>query len=157
MYLSDVTRRKPDWWATDRQALALEREAKSACTGVRVPRRLTRRTPVQRQLDAEKRVRLIPALFEMRATVEAERKAGHPLWQQHRRDFEIQVARAFGPGYRLTTEADELAKARCELARAKVDAWLVLSPAALAARITREPRTEKERIERRLDEMLKKP
>jgi hypothetical protein len=157
MYLSDVTRRQPDWWASDPHAAALERGEAAACTGIRALRRLTRLMPVQRLLHAEKLVRVIPALFAMKATVEAERRAGDPHWLAHQRDLDTQVARAFGSGYRLRSEVAELAQARCELARARGAAWRVMSPAAVAAKITRTPTTERERLERRVEEILTTP
>jgi len=65
------------------------------------------------------------------------------------------VAKGFGQGYALTNLADELVRARCELSRAKVDAWEVLAPPAVAARIARVAATAKERLEQRLNEILR--
>ena len=155
MYLSQLTRQKPPWWSSDPHAQSLDREATTACTGVRILKRLTRMTPVQRQLLAEKKIRVIPALFALKRRVTAERKAGNPLWRMHEQIYRANVEKGWGPGYALTNEADELARAHCELARAKVDAWRVLAPAAVAARIVRVPTTEKERLEQRVNEMLR--
>jgi len=157
MYLSDAKRLRPAWWSTDPQARLLERQAGTACQGVRVLQRLTRLTPIQRQLLAKRKIAVIPQLFAMKRQVEAERKAGNPIWRVHYKNYRDAVAKGFGRDYFLSNEADELARARCELARATVDAWETLSPAAVAARVAKIPATEKERLERKIEDLLKKP
>lgn len=156
MYLSDSRRLRPPGWSTDPQAQALEREAGAACAGVTVLKRLTRLSPVQRQLLAQRRLAVIPRLYELKRQVAAERKAGDPRWKEHERELRTIVARGFGSDYALSPdEATELARAKCELARAKADAWTVLSPAAVAARVARIPSTEEQRVAQRIQEIVK--
>jgi hypothetical protein len=114
-------------------------------------------SPVQRQLLAQRKIQVIPLLFEQKRAVDALRNAGNPIWRVRYAEYRRNVEKGFGKGYVLTNEADELARARCELAQAKVDAWETLSPAAVAARIVKTPATEKERLEQKLQDMLTKP
>jgi len=159
MFLSDseVTRRKPDWWSKDAHARVLDREADTACAGIQMLKRLTRLSPIQRQLLAAKKIEVIPKLFELKRKVDAERKAGDPRWVEHYKAYRANVEKGWGQGYALTNEADELARAACEFARAKVDAWEVLAPAVIAAKIARIPKTEKERLEQQVEQSLKTP
>ena len=155
MYLSDARRLRPSWWSSDPRARELERDAGTACTGVQMLERLTRLTPVQRQLLAQRKLTVIPQLFVLKRRIAEERKAGDARWQQHARELQDIVDKGFGAGYALTNEADELARARCELARAKVDAWAVLSPRAVAAKAARIPSTDEEVAQQRVEQAIK--
>lgn len=156
MYLSEPQRLKPSVSSADPQAQALEREAGAACAGVSVLKRLTRLSPVQRQLLAQRRLALIPRLYELKRQVAAERKAGDPRWKEHERELRVIVIRGFGRDYALSQdEATELARAKCELARAKVDAWRVLSPATVAAKVARIPSNEEQQVAQRIQEIVR--
>lgn len=155
MYLAEVTRPRPAWWASDPRARELERDVSAACSGVRVLKRLTRLSPIQRQLLAENKIKVLPRLFELKREIEALRKARDPRWPMLHKAYQDIVAKGFGEGYALANLADELGRARCELARAKVEVWEVLAPPAVAARIARAATTAKKRLEQRLNEMLR--
>jgi hypothetical protein len=155
MYLSEP-QRLPQGSSADPRARELEREAGAACAGVTVLKRLTRLSPVQQQLAAQRRVAIIPRIYELKRQVAAERRAGDPRWKGHERELREIVARAFGRDYAISDdEATELARAKCELARAKVGAWRVLSPAVVGARVARIPSTDEERVAQRIQEVVK--
>jgi hypothetical protein len=95
------------------------------CAGIRrTLKRLERRSlsPLERVRRFERRVRGLPRVFELKRTLE-ERIREDPSNPKHRRDYQENyralVEREFGAGYVLSYEDVELARARCELSKAR--------------------------------------
>jgi len=104
----------------------LKKEAAQNCAGVDVLLRLTRLTPLERILFAKRKLKLIPQLIRLQERVKAQLKAD-PNNLVHLRNWKqvrSVVNKWFGDGYVLSSEKEELARARCEMSRARVDAEL---------------------------------
>jgi hypothetical protein len=101
----------------------LYEEYLSNCKEIRVLERLERKeiSPLERVKGLERRLRVIPHLFEAKRQIEQEEDTA--TRQQDLRDFqESQVEGEFPKfpkGYVLSSEENELAIAQCELSRAE--------------------------------------
>jgi hypothetical protein len=100
----------------------LFKEYSRSCAGIRLLRRLERNPPslVERIRGLEKRIRVLPKLFEFQREI---RRLPTPeqrmLAQKRYRETVEGPFPKFPPGYALLSEKDELARARCELSKAR--------------------------------------
>jgi hypothetical protein len=93
------------------------------CRGVRLLSRLERNrlSPADRVRQFDRRLALIPRLFEIKRYIDARHRANpsDPAVPLLRRQLQEIIDREFGRGYWLSSEQQELARARCELSRAR--------------------------------------
>ena len=140
MYLSDIADTETSGQSTARTPLpyreAMERAARQsfdeyarACAGVSVLQQL-RRAPADPVKFWEKVITWLPKLFDIKRKGELLIRAGKKTRAEIQQTLRWQMRHVFPPGYALGTEQEELAKARCALAKARWSAQAKYSSAA---------------------------
>ncbi len=90
-----------------------------ACDGVRVLEFLRRGEPSDPVVFWEQVIKWLPKLFQIKRDGEQRVRAGTMTRRDFERDLRTQIHHVFPSGYALGTEDQELAKARCALAKAR--------------------------------------
>ena len=105
----------------------LRKEYRRNCAGIRVLERLERQevSPLERVKGLERRLRVIPHLFEAKRQIDLvqDPQIRAAQLQQFQQEIVEGEFPKFPPGYALSSEEDELARARCELSEAR---WKLL-------------------------------
>lgn len=119
--LSDAGRSQtPDERAIERCARMRRDAIMRECEHLRMLEWLDRFSPIERILHWEKVVRILPRLFALKAEIERRRAARTLTWEQGAAMLAEQLAKMGYPhGYVLGSEADEIARARCRLTKAR--------------------------------------
>lgn len=139
MYLSDIADTETSGQSTDRAPLpyreAMERAARQsfdeyarACAGVTVLQQL-RRSPTDPVKFWERVISWLPKLYEIKRNGELLIRAGKKTRAEIEQTLRWQMRHVFPPGYALGTEQEELARARCALAKARWSAQAKYSSA----------------------------
>ena len=129
MYLSDIADTETTGQGTGRRPLpyreAMEQAARQsfdeysrACAGVSVLQQL-RRSPADPIKFWEKVITWLPKLFEIKRKGELLIRAGKRTRAEIEQTLRWQMRHVFPPGYALGTLQEELARARCALAKAR--------------------------------------
>jgi hypothetical protein len=110
----------PDEGVIERVARTQRDELLRECAGLQMLEWLDRFSPAERVIHWEKVLRVLPRLFTLKAEVERRRAARSPTWEQGAAMLAETMAKMGYPkGYVLGSEADETARARCRLAKAR--------------------------------------
>jgi hypothetical protein len=110
----------PDEGTVERVARAQRDAALRECAGLRMLEWLDRFSPAERVVHWEKVLRLLPRLFELKAEI-ARRVAARTLTREQGAAMlaETMAKMGYPRGYVLGSEAEEMARARCRLAKAR--------------------------------------
>jgi hypothetical protein len=111
------------------------------CAGIRVLERLSREeiSPLERVRGLERRLRVIPRLFELKREIEQQENVA--IRQQLLRYFQENVVEGefprFPRGYALSSEENELAIAQCELSTARWEFFVLTRRGRIPGRLLR--------------------